>query len=287
MQITKAVITAGSPAQRALPLQGIVESDGRQKAVLAILLDDVAGAGIEEVAVIVPPGDEPVFRTALGPCPCKVIFIPQEGARGYAQALLCAREFVGENPFLHLVGDHIFVRSRGASCARHLLGVAAEEACTVSLVQPTRESLLPRFGTVGGTPVRNRPHLYAVDKVTEKPTPTEAEQTLLVPGLRAGHYLCFFGMHVLMPTIFAYLAEVIAAAGGKPLSLSAALDKLAREEKYLALESPGCRRFDLGARYGLFLAQLAMALEGPDRAEVLAGLLDLVAGQFAAENLAE
>lgn len=286
MQITKAVITAGSPAQRSLPLQGIVDSDGQQKAILAILLDDVAAAGIEEVAVIVPPGDEPVFRAALGPTPCKVTFVPQHGARGYAQALLCARDFVGGKPFLHLVGDHIFVRSRGASCAKHLLTVAAEESCTVSLVQPTRESLLPRFGTVGGQPVRNRPHLYAVDRVVEKPTPTEAEQRLLVPGLRAGHYLCFFGMHVLTPTIFTYLADVTASYG-KPISLSVALDKLAREEKYLAMESPGCRRFDLGARYGLFMAQLAMALEGPDRDEVLAGLLDLVAGRFAAESAAE
>jgi UTP--glucose-1-phosphate uridylyltransferase len=287
MQITKAVITAGSPAQRALPLQAIVDSDGTSKPVLAILLEDITRAGIEEVAVIVPPGDEPVFHAALGPAPCKVVFIPQEGPSGYAQALLCAREFAGGKPFLHLVGDHLFVRSKGASCARHLLEAAAEEDCSISLVQPTRENLLPRFGTVGGQPVRNRPYLYTVDKVVEKPTPTEAEQTLLVPGLRAGHYLCFFGMHVLTPTIFTYLAEVTAGAN-RPLSLSAALNRLAREEKYLALEVPGCRRFDLGARYGVFNAQLAMALEGPDRDEVLAGLLDLVANRFAsAETAAE
>ena len=47
--------------------------------------------------------------------------------------------------------------------------------------------------------------LYRIDTVIEKPTPTEAEQRLVVPGLRAGHYLCFFGMHVLTPTVMDFL----------------------------------------------------------------------------------
>jgi UTP--glucose-1-phosphate uridylyltransferase len=286
MQVTKAVITAGSPAQRALPLQGIVDSDGVQKPVLSILLEDVTRAGIEEVAVVVPPGDEPVFHAAVGSTPCKVTMVPQCNAPGYAQALLCAAEFAGGRPFLHLVGDHMFVRSRGTSCAKRLLDVATEESCAVSLVQPTRETLLHRFGAIGGQPVRNRPSLYAVDKVVEKPTPTEAEQKLVVPGLRAGHYLCFFGMHVLMPSIFTYLADATRAAA-RPISLSVALDRLAREEKYLALDAAGCRRFDLGARYGIFQAQLAIALEGLDRDEVLAGLLDLVADRMTKEAAAE
>jgi UTP--glucose-1-phosphate uridylyltransferase len=286
MQVTKAVITAGSPAQRALPLQAIVDSDGVQKPVLSLLLEDVTRAGIEEVAVVVPPGDEPVFHATLGSTPCKVTMIPQCNAPGYAQALLCAADFAGGRPFLHLVGDHMFVRSRGTSCAKRLLDVAAEESCSVSLVQPTRETLLHRFGAIGGQPVRNRPSLYAVDKVVEKPTPTEAEQKLVVPGLRAGHYLCFFGMHVLMPSIFTYLADATRTAG-RPISLSVALDRLAREEKYLALDAAGSRRFDLGARYGIFQAQLAIALEGPDRDEVLAGLLDLVADRMTKEAAAE
>jgi O-antigen ligase len=54
--------------------------------------------------------------------------------------------------------------------------------------------------------------IYQVDTVIEKPSPTEAETRLLVPGLRAGHYLCFFGMHVLPPQIFGLLDELAAAA---------------------------------------------------------------------------
>jgi UTP--glucose-1-phosphate uridylyltransferase len=91
----------------------------------------------------------------------------------------------------------------------------------------------------------------------------------MVPGMRAGYYLCFFGMHVLTPTIMDYL-------GRNPATLSAALDEVARHEQYLALEEPD-RRYDIGARYGLLNAQLALALAGRDRTEVLAQVLELLA----------
>ena len=57
----------------------------------------------------------------------------------------------------------------------------------------------PDVPGVGGRRVPRQADLYEIDNVLEKPTPSEAEQRLLVPGLRAGYYLCFFGMHVLTP----------------------------------------------------------------------------------------
>jgi UTP--glucose-1-phosphate uridylyltransferase len=112
--------------------------------------------------------------------------------------------------------------------------------------------------------------------VVEKPTPTEAEQTLLVPGLRTGHYLCFFGMHVLLPTVMGLLDEAITTNEGRGrVQLSPVLDLLARREKYLALEARG-RRYPLDVRYGLLTAQLALALNGRDREEVLLLLSELL-----------
>ena len=57
-----------------------------------------------------------------------------------------------------------------------------------------------------------RSGLYRVETVIEKPTPTEAEQRLMVPGLRAGYYLCFFGIHVLTPTVMDILGRMLAGA---------------------------------------------------------------------------
>ena len=74
-------------------------------------------------------------------------------------------------------------------------------------MQATRESLLPYFGAVGGRRLPGGQDLYRVETVIEKPTPTEAEQHLVVPGLRAGHYLCFFGMHVLTPAVMEILGR--------------------------------------------------------------------------------
>ena len=113
------------------------------------------------------------------------------------------------------------------SCARQLLEIATAENAPVSAVQPTRESQLTSFGTVGGRLVGGARPLYQVESVLEKPTPTLAEQHLIVPGLRAGHYLCFFGMHVLEPDIFQLLEEQQQAAPERPLGLSPALHALA------------------------------------------------------------
>jgi UTP--glucose-1-phosphate uridylyltransferase len=144
-------------------------------------------------------------------------------------------------------------------------------------VQATHESKLPYYGTVGGRLVPGRQRLYQIEKVIEKPTPTEAEQKLIVPGLRAGNYLCFFGMHVLTPTVMQILSELVSESGDKGgVQLTTALTRMAAKEPYLALELQG-RRYDIGVKYGLLIAQLALSLDGKDRDEVLSQLVELLA----------
>lgn len=268
MRIRKAVITAAGPNQRSLPLQRLVDRDGIEKSVLQILIAEVLRAGIEEICVVVQPGDEAAYQQVAGGH--RLTFAQQSEALGYADAVLRARAFTGREPFLHLVGDHLYVSCSAKGCAQELVELAVAEACAVSAVQGTREGLLPHYGAVGGKRITGRPGLYRIDTVIEKPTPTEAEQRLVVPGLRAGYYLCFFGMHVLTPTVMEILAAMPRA------SLSAALAELARREQYLAMESTN-RRYDVGARYGLLTAQLALGLSGRDRDEILAQMVELLA----------
>ncbi len=277
MKIKKAVITAAGPNQRSLPLQTLIDRDGRQKSVLGILLEQTLAAKVEEVCVVVWPGDQERYAQAAGPHLGRVRFVAQPEPRGYGHAIWCAREFTAGDPFLHLVGDHLYVPVNAKPCAERLVELAEAEACAVSAVQPTPESLLPRFGTVGGRHMPARQGLYRIETVLEKPTPTEAEQRLMVPGMRAGYYLCFFGMHVLTPSVMDLLGRLLEGGRG-PVTLSAALAELARREQYLALEEPD-RRYDIGARYGLLTAQLALALSGQDRNEVLAQLLELLAAR--------
>ncbi len=281
MPISKAVITAAGRRQRTLPLQVLIDRDGVEKSVLNILLDEVVAAGIETICLVVRPGDEREYAQVAGPHAARLQFVHQEEPLGHGHAVYCAHTFVGRDPFLHLVGDHLYVSRTMQNCAQTLVAVAEAEACTVSAVQATRESLLPYYGAIGGRRLAGRQDLYEVDTVLEKPTPTEAEQRLFVSGLRAGYYLCFFGMHVLTPAIMQLLHEQIeqrqrSSDGQFVVTLSSALAELGRREKYLALEQTGAR-YDVGVKYGLLTAQLALALNGCDREDVLARLLELLA----------
>lgn len=276
MLVRKAVITAAAPIQRALPLQTLVDGDANKKSLIQILIEQSLAAGVEEIAVIVCPGDEASYARAAGPHASSVRFIPQNEPYGYAHAIHCARSFLNNDPFLHMVGDHLYVNALQQPSALRLVEMAQEEGCSVSGVQPTRESLLSRYGTVGGRRVPSRSGVYRVDAVIEKPTPTEAELKLLVPGIRAGYYLCFFGIHVFTPSVMEILDRKLAVKSGSPVTLVDVLAELARQEQYLAIEDEG-RRYDLGATYGLLIAQLAMTLNGRDRGEVLSQILELFA----------
>jgi UTP--glucose-1-phosphate uridylyltransferase len=280
MQIRKAVITAAGKEQRTLPMQTLFDQQGQERSVLSLVVREAVRAGINEICIVVWPGDEEPYARLLAGDSARLTFIPQTEARGYAHAVLCAREFVKDEPFLHFVGDHIYVGAEANGSARRLVELASVESCAVSAVQVTRESLLPLYGTIGGQPVPGKQEIYRVETVLEKPTPTEAEQRLIVPGLRSGQYLCFYGMHVLTPVVFEILDSLMKQSPTGRVSLSAALGMLAQREQYLAMIQRG-RRFDVGVKYGLFTAQLALALNGQDRDEVLAELVDVLAAREA------
>lgn len=271
VKVSKAVITAAGSNQRMLPLQTLVDRDGVSKSALAILAGEITAAGIAEIAVIVSPGDEAAYATAAGPLARQMRFIPQSAALGYGHAVHCAAEFTGNAPFLLMVGDHLYTSRTELSCTAQLLATAEAGKCAVSAVQATHESKLPYYGCIGGRRVPGSDRLYEIETVIEKPTPTEAEQKLVVPGLRAGNYLCFFGMHVLTPSVMEILGRHISDSGHA--DLSPALAETARRERYLAHELLG-RRHDIDLHYGLLTTQLALGLAGKDRDEVLALIVE-------------
>jgi len=273
MRVRKAVITAAGPSQRRLPLQSLIDRDGVERSVLNILVDRIVQARLEEICVVIAPGDEQAYRSAAGDHADIVRFVEQPQPQGYGHAIYCAREFVAGHPFLHLMSDHIYAGGAGASCAERLIETAEAEECSVSAVQATREGLLPHFGAIGGQQEPGHADLYKVETVLEKPTPTQAEQELIVSGLRSGHYLCFSGMHVLTPAVMTILGELLDQRPAERLSLSAALAELVQRERYLAMRTTD-RRVDLGAPYGPFIAQLLLAMTGRDKTEVLSQILE-------------
>lgn len=307
MQVRKAVITAAgrgsanSPAltaaqQAMLPM---VDSDGLVKPVIQIIAEEALESGIEEICIITAPGDEAIYRshfTALdrllgdrdetgwtqeqrrriADLQRRLTFAVQEEPKGYGHAVLCARGFAGPEPFLLLVSDHLYVSGETRRCARQVIDLAIQQDCAVAAVQATRESLIHQYGTLSGKRVSGLPNTFQIDTIIEKPTPTAAEQSLQVPGLRVGHYLCFFGMHVLTPPIFEILSDqtTTATRGRSEIQLTPALQQLARTEKYLAVQTNG-RRYNIGVKFGSLEAQIALAMAGSDRDELLIRLMEL------------
>ena len=191
-------------------------------------------------------GDREPYARAAGEIAGELHFVEQKEPRGYGNALLTARDFIANEPFLHLVGDHPAISELAVNkaAARSNSSKSPPQDCAVSAVQSTRENMLPYFGTVGGRLVTKTDNSYEVETVLEKPIPTQAEQSLVVPGLRAGHYLCLFGMHVLTPAVMEILAQLDGQADrSAKVQLEGKRISLADHERYLALQVRGKLRY--------------------------------------------
>ncbi len=307
MQVRKAVITAAGRGPGQYPptstvqrvMLPMVDRDGLTKPVIQIIAEEALDSGIEELCIVTAPGDEAAYQSQfdqlevnlrgcgdargleqqarLADLRRRLSFAAQTEPTGYGHAVWCARKFIGADPFLLLVSDHLYISGEQRRCARQLIDLAVEQNCAVAAVQSTREHLIHHYGTVAGRRVGGLGSVFQIEEIIEKPTPSLAEQKLHVPGLRVGHYLCFFGMHVLTPTLLSILEEDVRrqAGQGPGVQLTPALLELARSEKYLAMRTNG-RRYNIGVKYGGLEAQIAMAVHGSDREEVLARLMELI-----------
>lgn len=308
MKIRKAVITAAARGERLYPVADTVQKamlpvtdiDGLPKPVIQIIAEEAFASGIEEICVICAPGDGPRYQAAFTSLRHNLLdsfkntdwakdeaekvnylqnniqFIEQTEPLGYGHAVYSARDFVKEEPFLLLLGDHLYVSHLPEKrCASQLMQLAAQEGCSVSAVNPTIEHQIHRYGTVTGKHMSSLQGVYQIDKVIEKPALSLAELELQTPGLRLGYYLCFFGMHVLSPSIFTILEKHI-TNGGQNIQLTPALQELAGTEKYLALEVKG-NRYDLSKKQGLLQAQIALGLAGQAHNETLTTIVELLA----------
>jgi UTP--glucose-1-phosphate uridylyltransferase len=308
MRIKKAVITAAARGERLYPVADtiqkamlpVVDIDGLHKPVLQIIVEEAFSSGIEEICIVCAPGDGTRYVNAFTSLRDNLIrsfksvdwakieaekidalldslqFAEQKEPLGYGHAVYCAKEFVNNEPFLLLLGDYLYVSHlQQKRCAAQLLELAAQEECSVSAVNPTIEHQISRYGTVTGSHVPNNNGVYQIDKILEKPSLSIAELELQTPGLRAGYYLCFFGMHVFTPSLFQSLEREI-KSGSSNILLTPALQELAVSEKYLALEVKG-NRYDLSRKHGLLRAQIALGLAGEGHDETLSVMVELLA----------
>jgi UTP--glucose-1-phosphate uridylyltransferase len=328
-RVRKAVITAAGRGTRQYPASTtvqkemfpLVDVDGLTKPTIQIIAEEALAAGIEEICIVTSPGDEEMYHRhfrglsrellpafvgkdwamreseQLSRLESALAYVAQPTPEGFGHAVYSAKDWVGDEPFLLLLGDHVYVSTsaEGRRCARQVVDVFERSGGhTVSAVKRTPERLLHLFGTVRGEPlvaevdaananVSVAPALsdvYRVAAMVEKPTVERAQAELRTPGLPAGEYLCFFGMHVFTPAIFDCLGyNIVHDVREKgEYQLTAAQAMLAEREEYLAHETQG-ERYDMGVPFGLVETQLALALNSPMREEMIASLVRIIADQ--------
>ena len=191
-------------------------------------------------------------------------FAFQREQEGYGHAVYQSRAFAGGEPVLLCLGDHLF-RGAPVSPYRELAEMAGRSGGrSVSAVNRIGPAQLKGYGTIAGARRQDFPRLIDVGRIVEKPDPELARRELRVDGLGADEFLGWFGMHLLAPSIYDVLAQMIRddVRDGGEFQLTRAQELQREREGYLALEMTAAERFDFGtpADYLESLARFAQPL---------------------------
>ncbi|MBN1138422.1 MAG: NTP transferase domain-containing protein, partial [Anaerolineae bacterium] len=217
--VRKAVIPAAGFGTRLFPatkavkkeLFPIIDHDGIAKPALLLIVEEALRAGVEEVIVVVQPEDLESFRSFFlaqitpenyDKLPLhlqtyaqrileigrRLSFVTQPAQEGFGHAVYLAREAVGEEPFLLMLGDHLYRSENKKPCARQLVEAYNRSGVSVVGLRRTPEAEIVKFGTVTGQWIEEG-RLLNVDEFAEKPTPDYARAHLALDGLPEGEYL--------------------------------------------------------------------------------------------------
>lgn len=165
--------------------------------------------------------------------------------QGFGHAVLCAREFVGNEPFLVLLGDHVYTTVDPASrnCAQQLVDSYKVHGLSVTSLDTCPESELYLNGIATGERDSTDLHLYKLERIAEKPKIEFARANLRVEGLPADRYMCFFGIDLLTPQVFDVLQrnyDTGVRTGGE-LQLRDAMATLQQEQGMFGVFIQGSR----------------------------------------------
>ena len=293
-RVRKAVIPAAGfgtrlfPASKAVKKEifPVVDASGKAKPAIVVIAEELLASGIEQIALVIQRRDQETFESlfhspvavenynrlsvedrrlsdemlSMG---TRIDLVYQDAQEGFGHAVYCAREWVGDEPFLLALGDCVYASDTEVSCTRQLLEAQERYGVSAVGVKEIRESEVGRFGCVAGT--WEEEHVVEIAEFAEKPTPEYARDRLAVAGLPAGIYLGLFGQYVLSPRIFEILRENIESNRRESgeFQLTSCLDRLRVEEGFVGYRVQG-RSYDIGvpAGYRQALIELAACSRG-------------------------
>ena len=177
-----------------------------------------------------------------------VHFIRQKQPRGLGHAILCAKTFVGDEPFAVLLGDDVVYNDQ-KPCLKQLIDCYGEYKTSVLGVQTVDPQDVNKYGIVGGLHIEDR--VYKVKELVEKPSVEEAPSNVAI-----------LGRYIITPKIFEIL-ENTKPGKGNEIQLTDALLKLIEHEAMYAYDFEG-RRYDVGDKLGFLQATVEYALRKED-----------------------
>ncbi len=173
-----------------------------------------------------------------------IFYVRQKKALGLGHAILCAKDFVGNEPFAVLLGDDII--DSGKPCLRQLLDTFDTYQGSVLALERVPMENISSYGCVRANPLTER--VCQVLDMVEKPRQEEAPSDMAI-----------IGRYVLTPRIFGFLEQQQPGAGGE-IQLTDAILRLSKEEKVYGCLFEGLRH-DCGDKLGFLKATVDMALK--------------------------
>lgn len=271
-RIRKAIIPAAGlgtrflPATKAQPKEMLPIVD---KPAIQFIIEEAVAAGIEEILVITgrnkrsiedhfdrsielemqlkSQGKYELLGLIEEISQITLHFIRQKEAKGLGHAVLCAKQFVGDEPFAVMLGDDIV--DAEVPCLRQLIDVYEDCGGSVLGVQEVAADRVSSYGIVNPLPVKQ--NIWQALDLIEKPAQQEAPSRLAV-----------LGRYVLTPEIFALLEHTAPGRGGE-IQLTDAICRLAAQQKVYAYHFSG-RRYDIGDKQGYLEATVEFALKRPE-----------------------
>ena len=183
-------------------------------------------------------------------------YIRQKEPKGLGHAILCAKAFVGNEPFAVLLGDDVV--DSEVPCLRQLMDCYKEYKTTILGVQTVAHENVNKYGIVDGLHIEDR--VYKVKKLVEKPSIEEAPSNVAI-----------LGRYIITPQIFNILENTNPGKGGE-IQLTDALETLINNEAMYAYNFEG-KRYDVGDKLGFLQATVEFALKREELREPFSNYL--------------
>lgn len=194
-----------------------------------------------------------------------VYYIRQKQPLGLGHAVLCARKFIGNEPFALLLGDDII--DSDPPCLKQMLDLYEKVRTSVIAVQEVPHEDVNKYGVI--SPAERRDGVQYIDDLVEKPDVNEAPSNLAV-----------IGRYIIEPEVFDILEKQPPGRGGE-IQLTDALRVLNRAHKMVAFPQNG-NRYDTGDKLGYIQATIEFALKRPDLGPELQAYLKRLTGELEA-----